>query len=337
MNGDTMKVLITGATGFLGSHLCRRMAAAGYQVRILLRPTSSLVHMDGLALEKSVGDILDAHSLRAGMRGCDYVIHAAGARTSKARDLQSLMRIHAEGTRNVAQAAHAEGVRRLLHFSSSAAIGISPDPERPANEEFAFNLDAARWPYHFSRHQADAEVLAEAARGLDAVVVNAGLICGPGATGYRIAEPMQKAIASRLLPYAPGGLCLVHMSDVEEGVLLALHKGRTGERYILGGDNVTFQQMDKAFCQRLGLTRLRFPVPARLAELKAKVSGFLQANLGMGALPGYERETCYQFYDSKKAREELGYQPGEFASILDELACYWRDQSGQGKTPSTHI
>lgn len=318
-----MKVLITGATGFLGPRLCQRMLAEGYRVRILCRETSNLVAISTLPLEKAVGDVTDAASVRAAVKDCQYVIHAAGNVSYQPRSREEQMRVNVDGTRNTALAARAQGVARFLYVSSVAAIGIPTNPQ-PAGEDFQFNVEDTDLTYHISKHRAEQEVLSEVKYGLDAVIVNPALICGATARSYRAPQPMQKALDGWIVPYSPGGQCLVHVEDVLNGILLALRKGQSGDRYILGGSNVSFHDMSNAVCERLQLNRLLIPVPSLLSEYKTKVKNRFQRVLYKSVTAGYNRRFCYQFYSSKKAQRELGYAARDFASITEEFALYVR-------------
>ncbi len=316
-----MKVLITGATGFLGARLCQRMLAEGYQVRILCRETSNLAAVAAVPLEKALGDITDADSVLAAVQGCQCVIHAAANVGHQPGARQEQMRVNVEGTRNAARAARTEGVQRFLQISSVGAIGI-PTNAQPADEDFRFNAENTGLNYHISKHRAEQEVLAEVRCGLDAVIVNPALICGTTASGYRVPRPMQRALANWIIPYSPGGQCLVHVEDVLDGILLALRKGQSGNRYILGGSNVSFHDMSNAVRERLHLTRLLIPVPSLLVEYKAKIASLFRRILGVSLLPDYDRRFCHQFYSSRKAQRDLGYLPRDFVSIAAEFASH---------------
>src|SRR5260370_24865501 len=156
-----MEVVVTGATGFLGARLCQRMVTEGYQVRMLCRRTFDLTAIEALPLEKALGDITDAESVRAAVKGCRYVIHAAANASHRPLAREEQMRVNVEGTRHVARAAHAEEVERVLHISSGGAIGIPTDPNQPAEENFAFNVEHTTLDYHNSKQRAAREVLTE--------------------------------------------------------------------------------------------------------------------------------------------------------------------------------
>lgn len=332
-----MKVLITGATGFLGSHLCRVMVAEGFDLRILCRPTSSIETLSGIRFEKTLGDITDPQSLRLAMKGCDYVVHAAAISGFRSGDPKQQMQVNVDGTRHVAQAALRASVKRLLHVSSVAAIGVSGDPERPADEEFRFNLTNLGWTYHLSKSRAEAAVLAEQERGLNAVTVNPSVICGPAPDGYRVVEPMKKVLRRWFIPYTAGGLCLVHIDDVIQGILLALRKGQNGNRYILGGSNVSFKEMIEAERKEFRLPRLLIPVPPILAEAKGKLTNELRRLRGYESTPEFDRRVRFQFYSSRKAMVELGYRPRDFVAIIREFVAYQRAESLKNGTQQPEL
>jgi dihydroflavonol-4-reductase len=314
-----MKILVTGGTGFLGQHLCRRLVEDGHRVRVLRRATSNIKGLTNLGLEFEVGDITDPDSVKSAVKGQDAVIHAAAHTAFYNVNRIAEDQINVQGTRNVGEACKQGGIR-LLHVSSVAAVGISPDSEQPANEDFDFNLEGSGMTYHLSKRRAEAEVMKQSRQGLEAVVVNPALCWGPEKDSYRGADALRKPLTSWLLPYGPGGRCLVHVSDVVNGILLALQRGRNGERYILGGDNVTFREINEAVCDRLALHRLLLPIPGAVAELGNKAKSQLRKLRGKPPLPIYDRRFCYQFYDSTKARSELGFAPRAFSAIVKECA-----------------
>jgi dihydroflavonol-4-reductase len=314
-----MTVLVTGATGFLGSHLCRRLTGDGYKVRILCRPTSDLSLLGGLPAEKVTGDVTDSSSVFEAVSGADWVIHAA-ARGSYWDDPVGQMRVNVDGTRNVAHACREGGVARLLHVSSIAAIGIPPDGT-PATEEFVFNLDDENLNYHRSKHLAEAEVLKKVEQGLDAVIVNPASIFGPHGRRYRLAEMMQKVRRTRVVPYFSGGLCAVHVEDVVDGIVAALRSGRAGQRYILGGENLTYRSLVERAAKAMNLKRYPVPVPPIVTGLAARVLepwGRWRRKRPRLVYATHYCSNRLNFYDSGKACRALGYNPRVFQNILLE-------------------
>jgi dihydroflavonol-4-reductase len=316
-----MRVLITGATGFLGSHLCRRMLADGHEVRVLVRPTSDDRNLKGLAVERVVGDVTDSRSVGEAVRDQDSVIHAAAELSYWGRDAARQERVNVEGTRHVARACREGGIRRLVHVSSVAAIGIPEDPQRPADEAFGFNLEGSGLNYHLSKRRAEVEVAAEVVRGLDAVTVNPASIFGPHGGGYRGAEMLAKVRRTRVVPYFTGGLCAVHVDDVVAGTVAALERGTQGERYILGGENLTYRALVERAARALGLRRWPVPVPALVTGLAARILEPWGRWRGRRPRITYATHYCASrchFYDSGKARAALGYAPRDFDAIVEE-------------------
>ena len=313
-----MKVLITGATGFLGAHLCRRMVDDGHTVRVLVRPTSSCAALDGLPVERVLGDVTNFHSMKGAVCNQECVIHAAASLTG---DEALHQKINVEGTRYVARACRNEGIKRLVHVSSVAAIGIPDDPSRPADENFRFNLNDSGLSYHLSKRRAEEEVMAEVEKGLDAVIVNPASIKGPHGRHYFGAEISRTVRRTRVVPYFTGGICVVHVEDVVNGINAALARGVIGERYILGGENLSFKDIGKKTASALNLRRRFIPLPSLITGVAASVLDPLSRLRGRQPWITYTTHYCacrYQFFDSGKARRNLGYAPRDFEAILEE-------------------
>lgn len=316
-----MKVLITGATGFLGSHLTSRLVREGHAVTILRRPTSTTAGLDALGVISAVGDVTDRPSLEAAIKGQEVVVHAAASVGNREGlgDLQTAVNV--EGTRNVVLACRRHGVRRLLHVSSVAAVGLLDRPGPPADESFPWNLERSGLRYHLSKRQAEAAVQEGVQAGLDAVIVNPGSACGPFRGGFRGNELFEGVVRRRIVPYFRGGRDVVHVGDVVEGILGALDRGRTGERYILGGENLTYRRIAELVAGHLGVRRVLVPVPGLVTGLAASILEPLGRLSGRP--PRITRATHYcasrfAFYDSGKARRELGFAPRPFMDIVSE-------------------
>lgn len=313
-----MKVLVTGATGFLGSHLCRRFVLEGHEVTAFRRPESNTALLADLTLRHVLGDITEPEAVNEAVKGQDVVIHAAAhlAYWRRVRDVQA--RINVDGTRHVVQACQQAGVRRLVHVSSVAAIGI-PQAQRPADETFRFNLDNSGLNYHLSKHRAEQEVQRGCVNGLEAVIVNPGSIFGPHGRSFRGGEMIEKVRRRRVVPYFLGGINVVHVDDVVDGIVRALKLGQSGERYILGGENLTYRRIAEMAAERLRLARQFVPVPPLVTGLAAALTEPVSAWTGKRPRFTYEVHYCsshYQFYDSSKARKELGFAPRSFEAIV---------------------
>lgn len=259
--------LVTGAAGFLGGALCRTLLAEGWQVRALHRPTSSLRPLEGLEFETVTGDLTQPDSIAQAMKGVEVVFHTAALVENN--DPGRLYTVNVEGTRTVLRAAHEAGVRRVVHTSTVAVLGL-PDKgpgsavPAPIDENHAFNLPPARWPYGYTKYLAELEVQKAVAGGLDAVIVNPSLVTGPGDV-YRkessiIVQAAQGRLPVRIAP--PGGANFVHINDVCAGHLAALQHGLTGQRYILAGQNITHFEYLRLVAEVTGTPPPRSIAPA---------------------------------------------------------------------------
>lgn len=316
-----MRVLITGGTGFLGSHLCRRMVKDGHAVRVLCRTTSAAEPLAGLPVERVLGDVTEPSSVIRAVKDQDWVIHAAASLSYWGRDAAWQRQVNVDGTRHVVQACLKHGVQRLLHVSSVAAVGIPDDPTRPANEDFPFNLQDSGLCYHVSKRQAEDAVLAGVAQGLDAVIVNPASIFGPHGRRYRGAEMFRKVSPSWLVPYFTGGLCAVNVQDVVEGTVAALERGKSGQRYILGGENLSYRALAERTARALRMRRHFVPVPSLVTGVAAHVLEPWGRWRNVRPRITYVTHYCASrshYYDSAKARKELAYTPRDFQAILQE-------------------
>ena len=316
-----MRVLITGATGFLGSHLCRRFVHEGHDVTALHRPTSTLSAIEDLSLNEAVADITDAEAVASAVAGHEVVIHAAahGAYWRRYAGLQK--RVNVGGTRNVLDACAQHGVRRLIHVSSMVAIGVPSVPTRPAGEDFPFNLPVDRLSYPATKRQAEAEVLRAVEGGLDAVIVNPTSIFGPFEAHYRGGEMIEKVRHGKVVTYFTGGRNVVHVDDVVVGIVAALQRGQRGERYILGGDNVSYRQIAQIAAEELGIEKPFLPVPPLLTGLLAAALeplGNVRGQRPWITFDVHYFSSRFQYYDSSKAERELQYEARPFRSIVWE-------------------
>jgi dihydroflavonol-4-reductase len=305
------KVLVTGASGFIGSAIAHRLVEAGFSVRALVRSTSPRAHLAELGIEFVEGDVRDRKSLDRALAGTRYVFHAAADYRLWARDPGEIFATNVEGTRNVMEAALDAAVERIVHTSSVATIALRPagvaDESTPLREQEGIGA--------YKQSKIAAERLVEkmvAEQGLAAVIVNPSAPIGPRdvrptPTGRIILE----AVKGRIPAFVDTGLNLVHVDDVASGHLAALRQGKIGERYILGGQNVLFSQMLKDIAGIMGrrAPQVRLPwralVPvAYVAEAAAVVTGrepFITVD-------GVYMARYRMFFGSGKAERELSYR-----------------------------
>lgn len=318
-------ILVTGASGFLGSVLVRQLLAEGEPVRILRRETSALDLLGAAAdrVEHAVGDVTDPASVRAAMRGAEFVYHtAAFVGFGGAKDAELLHAVNVGGTANVVNAALEEGVRRLVLTSSQAALGRPETPVGVIDETAEWTASKLNTAYARSKHDAELEVHRGIAEGLDAVIVNPAVIFGPGRAGENTMEIVEKA--RRGIPVAPaGGTNVVDVEDVAAGHRAAMARGETGERYFLGSENLTWQEIFGTLAEAFGKAGPRIVLPPALALLAGTASEAL------GALtrsrPALTRETArvssrFYRYDNAKAREQLGVLFRPFRESAERIA-----------------
>jgi len=320
-------VLVTGGAGFLGSRIVRTYLARGIKVRVVdSLKQGSLENLRACppGLELLELDLCDLDRIVDAFADQDLVIHAAAMiRAESVHEQELQKKVNVDATRNVIEACRRNRVRKLLYISTIAAIGISPDPGVPADESFRFNLDHLGISYNSTKHQAEQLVLHANGPDLATVVVNPGFVFGRRRNGYNGAEVIQRVLGSRLVICTNGGLSVVHIDDVIEGISRVGDQGRAGERYILSGENLTFPELARVVCQISGLRKKIITVP----DVITNFAGLLlnASARARGVSPGFlilDRRYAYQFFSSEKARTELGYHPRPFARIVEDYLDY---------------
>ena len=256
-----MRVFVTGATGFIGGNLARELWELGYEVRALARPGSNTLTMEGTGIERVEGDILDRDSLGRAMTGCEAVFHCAAAYTFWSRDPQGVRRANVEGTVNVLECARDAGVGRIVYTSTVSTVGIPKDGSL-GDETAKLSPRTLHGHYKQSKFEAEEEALRLAAQGAPVVVVNPTAPVGPWdvkptPTGKMILDFLRRRVPA----YLATGLNLVDVADVSAGHILALERGRDGERYILGNRNVTLKELFEMLGEITGLPAPRVRLP----------------------------------------------------------------------------
>jgi dihydroflavonol-4-reductase len=305
-----VRALVSGATGFVGAAVARALLREGWQVRALARTGSDRSNLEGLRLEIAVGDLNDPLSLEPAMADCRALFHVAADYRLGARDPEPLYRTNVEGTRNILAAARRAGVARSVYTSSVATIGIPADGT-PGNEATPVGLEAMIGHYKRSKFLAERAVLEEARAGLSVVIVNPSTPVGPGdvkptPTGQVVLD----AACGRMPAYVDTGLNIVHVDDVARGHLLAFERGLAGERYILGGEDMSLREILAVIARLVGRAppRVRLPYAAVLpiAYVAEALSG-LSGRTGRITLEGVRMSRKRMFFSSVKAQRELGY------------------------------
>lgn len=328
-----MTILVTGATGFLGSAVARLLLERGEAVRVLTRPTNPGTNLQGLEVEKAYGDLRDRRSLELACRGCDALYHVAADYRLWVRDTNELYQSNVEGTRHLMEAALAAGISRIVYTSSVATLGCHRDGT-PADEDTPVTLDDMIGHYKRSKFLAERVVdeLVQRA-GLPAVIVNPSTPIGP-----RDVKPtptgrvIRDAALGRIPAFVDTGLNVAHVDDVARGHLLAFDKGVVGRRYILGGQDLSLRQILTVVARLCGHRPPRIALPRRaiypvawVSELVARVTRGPEPQVTVDALDMAAKK---MYFDSARARRELGYvsrPPAE--AIADALA--WFRAAGQ--------
>ncbi len=316
-----MTILVTGATGFLGSAVARQVLAAGHSVRLLVRGTSDRRNLTGLDAELVEGDLRERSSLAAAVKGCDGLFHVAADYRLWVRHPQTLYETNVDGTRNLMLAAADAGVSRIVYTSSVAALGLHADGT-PADEESDVTFDNMIGHYKCSKFLAEEGVhrLVEK-QGLPITIVNPATPVGPRdirptPTGRLVLD----AANGNMPAYVDTGLCIAHVDDVARGHLLAYAKGQVGRRYILGGENLSLREILACIAEITGTQAPRIRLPraplyplALLAQAWARVSGATQEP--RLTVDGLRMSHKRMYFSSHRAEEELGYsfRPAEEA------------------------
>jgi len=315
--------LVTGATGFIGWHVARSLRARGHRVRALARPSS---HVRELELEVVTGDLRDRESLDRAVAGCGVVFHVAADYRLWAKDPSELFRTNVEGTRNLLTAAREAGVEKVVYTSTVGCIGIPQD--RPGSEDVEVRLEEMTGAYKRSKFQAEQVALEFAGTGFPVVIVNPTAPIGdhdfkPTPTGKIVVDYLKGAIPA----FVDTGLNLVDVEDTSEGHLLALERGRAGERYILGCENLTLEQILTRLAHISGGKAPRWRVPYAVAY----TAGL--ASTGWANLTGIEPRAPLDavrmarkkmFVSPDKAKRELGFNPGPVDGALKRAVDWFR-------------
>jgi dihydroflavonol-4-reductase len=311
-----MKLFLTGATGFVGSHVAREAAARGAALRLLVRRTSNLANLEGLGsgIETVTGDLLDPESLRTAIRGCDGVLHVAADYRLWVRDPDTMYRTNVEGTRALLHIAREEGVPRCVYTSSVATMGFKTDGTI-VDENTPVTLDDMIGPYKRSKFLAEQVALEAGRAGQSAIVLNPTTPIGPNdvkptPTGRIVVDFLNKKFPA----YVDTGLNLVDVREVARTHVDALepNTGRPGERYILGGENLTLKQILDKMSAITGLPSPTMKVPHTVAMIFAffdeTITGKIRGKEPRATVEAVRMGRKMMFASSAKAERDLGFR-----------------------------
>ncbi|MGD0963500.1 MAG: hopanoid-associated sugar epimerase [Candidatus Acidiferrales bacterium] len=342
-----MTTLVTGATGFVGSHVARQLVGAGHAVRVLFRPGSSLQALADVSAERVEGDLRDRSSLDRAMKGVQQVFHVAADYRLWSKNPSEMYESNVEGTRRLLEVAARQGVERIVYTSTVATIAV-PDHANPKalpNEETHATLGQMIGHYKRSKFLAELEATKAAAAGLPVVIVNPTTPVGPGdwkptPTGRIIVDFLN----GKMPAYVDTGLNVVDVEDVAAGHLLAAERGRIGERYILGGRNMTLKQILDALSVITGRPAPRVRLPHAVALAAGYADQWFSRLVGREPqipVEGVKMSRHRMFVASDKAQKELGYRSGPVEVALERAVrwyetCGYIGGRGPGHRPVAH-
>jgi len=351
--------LITGGTGFIGSNIALRLVERGWRVRILERPGADRSLLEGGPFEFVTGDVLAPDSLSASMQGVDVVYHAAGVVDYWRQGVERMNQVNIDGTCHVMDAALQAGVPRVVHISSTAALGIHPNVV--VDESFTFNVRPERFVYGHSKYLAEQIVLERVQRGLPAVIVNPTTVIGPRDI-RKVSSGMVVEVVKHCVPplIPPGGTNIVPICDAAQGAIEAGLKGQVGERYILAGENMTHLQLYQTIAQVVGCGMKLKVMPRWQVALVAGLTDMLQPQTsGPVPLTGdrLRLESQMFYFDGSKARatfnmpstplrvtigrtfewyELMGEFDGIFERLSEEGVCKYCGKTRYCEWPTPH-
>lgn len=320
-----MKVFVTGGHGFIGSSVVAQLIAEGHTVRALVRVSSDTKRIDHLTWERFEGDVRDPECLKIGMQGCDGVLHLASPSSWDDINSPVMEDVVVHGTRHVLNAAKEVGIKRTVFCSSIIAVNGSTEPTI-FDEKTAFELNDKSLVYAQCKHRAENICLEASAGGQHVVIVNPAEVYGPRDEAMVTAGNLVDFAQSNPVLVCNGGTSVVFVEDVAQGIIRALEKGRSGERYILGGENLTVRELAELSLKLLNKKNSIITVPNPILKTVTKVATTLRIPLPFNpeVIP---YATRYWFVDNRKAREELGVN---FRSAADALlpTLNWLQETG---------
>ena len=328
--GGDLKTLVTGATGFIGGNVVRALALRGHQVKALVRPESTLINLEGTGVETVHGDVTDRQSIASALEGCNAVVHCAAVYSFWSRTPQLVYAVNVEGTKNVLEEAARSKVDRVVHTSTVSTVKFHRDS--PATEEDIPDPDELTGHYKKSKYMAEQAVLKQAEKGLPVVVVNPTYPVGPWdvkpTPSGRVVVDFLKG---RTPAYVNTGLNVVDVEDVAQGHVLALERGRVGERYLLGNRNMSLEEILRTLAELTG----KRPPRVRMPFWVAMAAGYLDSLVESGLM---KREPVIpvealklarkpMYVDCAKAVNELGLPQSPVEGALEKAVKWFKDHN----------
>lgn len=326
-----MATFVTGATGFIGSHITRKLLEKGEDVKVLVRKTSNTENLDGLDVEKVYGDVLDIESLKTAFKGCDKLFHTAGFVSFKKSDYKKMEDINVRGASNVLSAALETGISKVMFTSSVAAIGIERDGS-PLTENTEYDLYNEGIGYMNVKYLAEKEAMNYFEKGLPVVILNPSVVLGPGDIYLSSAGSVLWFAKKKFPGYMDGRFNLVDVDDVAEGHILAAEKGEPGKRYILGNKNVTvkeyFGMLEKVTGVPAPKMKIPYPFAYTTALVLERLLSFSFPNYSSLDLDSIKLSKYNWHVDSSRAENELGFKQRPIEETIKNTY-EWFKENGQ--------
>lgn len=325
----TLRALVTGATGCVGANIVEALLGRGYEVRALRRATSKLDALAGLSPEYVTGDVTNAASLPAAVADCDLVFHAAAVSQYWRSGPDAIYRANVAGTRNVLDAALAQGVGRVVFTSSVAVLGVPTARGQLLDESATFNLRPEQFHYAHSKVLAEAQVQRAVAQGLDVVIVNPASVIGQRDVNFVGGEILRAVKRGLFFAAPPGGMGIVSAKDVGEGHVLAAERGRAGERYILNGENCSHRTLTTMIADVVGSRPPLLTIPrALMGPVAALVDVWNTLRRSPPLVDGHQMRLSARdmYFDGGKAQQALGFAPASARMAVVEAWDWYRGQ-----------
>jgi dihydroflavonol-4-reductase len=312
--------LLTGATGFIGSHLARALVDRGDQLRVLTRRSSDLSAIEGLEFDRAIGSVTDRRAVRNALDGVTRVFHVAGRTSLRATDRDAVFDTNVRGARIVFESALEAGVERLVHTSSAGAIGVAK-PNGTADESTPFDIGHLGITYVNSKHEAELEALRAAVKGLDVVIVNPSFVLGPDDPTRTSMGLVRRFCLGQIPAYVAGAINVVDVRDVAIGHLLADEKGERGERYILSGRNFTLDRLFADLSRISGVAPPAVKLPVRVAQAGADAASRVGLRFA-GSPEEVLSASLWWTYRNTKAKRELGFVARPHEQTLEDAVAW---------------
>ena len=322
-----MKVLVTGASGFLGGWLCKALCEKGLEVHALLRPISDKRSLQDMDLRFHIGDVTDLDSFSKAGQGMDLVFHLSGLVSHREKDLTAMHEVNVKGTAHAIKVCRVKGAK-LVHISSVVAVGASEKPQ-VLNEESPYNPALSKMGYFHTKRAGEILVQKASKKGeISAVILNPSTIYGAGDMKKQSRKIQARVAEGRFPFYTSGGVSVVDVQSVVLACLKAVEKGRNGERYILSGDNITIKKLFSLIAKTAGVKPPFIPLNNFLLRTLGVTGAGLQKigfNFPVSKESAYMAR-LYHWFDHSKAKQELGFQPMPAEQAIQKSISWWLSQ-----------